>query len=121
MSGDSRPVRLYLDADVHRDLAQALRLRGFDVLSAWEAGNAALSDSRQLQFAAISGRAILTFNVPDFVALGAGWQRLGRHHWGIVLSPQVTLTLALQRVSRLLSTARADDLRDQVLWLPRYV
>jgi len=118
MASDSGRVRLYLDADVHKDLAQALRLRGYDAVSAWEVGNAALSDTRQLKFAADSGRAIFTFNVADYVALAVAWQAIGHRHCGIILSPQVSLTLALQRVSRLLNRMSSQDVLNQLVWLP---
>ena len=118
MVSDRQLIRLYLDADVHTDLAQALRLRGYDAVSAWEVGNATLTDFQQLMFAAESGRALFTFNVADFVVLGAAWQAAGRQHAGIILSPQVSLTLALQRVSRLLNRMSAADLLSQIVWLP---
>lgn len=37
-------IRLYLDEDVHKRVASALRLRRFDVVSAHEVGRWGLSD-----------------------------------------------------------------------------
>jgi hypothetical protein len=42
-------VALYTDADVHGGLASQVRRRGFDAISAYEAGNASLDDPDQLQ------------------------------------------------------------------------
>jgi len=59
-------IRLYLDEDVHKRVASALRLRRFDVVSAHEVGRWGLSDEEQLTYAAGEGRAIFTFNTSDY-------------------------------------------------------
>jgi uncharacterized protein with PIN domain len=76
MAEHSIYARLYLDADVHKDLARALRLRGYDAVSAHEVSNSSLADEEQLQYAADEGRAIFTFNAPDYLALWETWQSL---------------------------------------------
>ena len=55
-------IRLYLDADVHKRIATALRLQHFDVISAHETDRLGASDDTQLQFAAEHGRTLFTFN-----------------------------------------------------------
>ena len=112
-------LRLYLDADVHKDLARALRLRGYDVVSAHEVGNSSLTDEEQLLYATSDERAIFSFNGPDYLALWSSWQDAGRHHCGIVIAPQISLTLALQRLSRHLSSFTLNEMADQIVWLPR--
>jgi hypothetical protein len=52
--------RLYLDEDVHRRVAAALRLRHFDVVSAHEVQRWGLTDNEQLSYAASEGRALFT-------------------------------------------------------------
>jgi predicted nuclease of predicted toxin-antitoxin system len=66
-------IRLYLDEDVHKRLATALRLRQFDVVSVHELGRQGLTDEAQLQLAAQKGRALFTYNVADFVQLHLDW------------------------------------------------
>lgn len=44
-------IALYTDADVHGKLAGQIRARGFDAISADEAGNKRLDDLTQLEFA----------------------------------------------------------------------
>ena len=63
------PVPLYLDADVHPVVARIPRGREIDAVSSSEAGNVAASDRDQLDFARARGRAIVTFNVVEFVRL----------------------------------------------------
>ena len=59
-------MKLYVDADITPKLARALRQRGYDVLSAHEAGNAEAPDSEQMEFAVAQERALLTCNAADF-------------------------------------------------------
>jgi len=49
-------IRLYLDEDVHRRVAAALRLRNFDVIGAHELGRWGLDDEEQLNLAAEPSR-----------------------------------------------------------------
>ena len=62
-------IRLYLDEDVHRRVASALRLRHFDVVSAHEVRRWGLSDEEQLSYAAEEGRALFTYNAADYLQL----------------------------------------------------
>ena len=83
-------VRLYTDEMIHKDLAPTLRQRGYDVESTLEAGrsNQKIPDEDQLLYAAQRGRAILTWNMDEFVALDKQWKAAGRPHAGIIISPQ---------------------------------
>lgn len=101
-------VTLYTDADVHGGLAAQTNLRGFDAISAYEAGNAELSDVDQLAYAVSQRRAILTCNAKDFAPLSTAWWQDGRQHHGIVVSEQLPLGEMLRRVLRLLDSVSAD-------------
>ncbi len=85
-------IKLYLDEDVDPLLAQVLRDRGADCLSTLEAQNLGRSDNDQLEFATGQGRAILTFNVKDFVRLARECTGLGKHHSGIIVSDHLPLS-----------------------------
>ncbi len=67
------PLRLYIDEMIPTDLALILRQYGYDIMTAKEAGMLGRSDEEQLAFAANQGRAILTFNIKDFVKLQEEW------------------------------------------------
>lgn len=62
-------IKLYLDEDVHKKVATALRLKGYDAVSAHEVQKQSLSDDQQLEFAVSEARAIFTFNAGDFEKL----------------------------------------------------
>jgi len=61
-------VKLYLDEDMSSRVAQALRSKGFDVISSHEVGNDGLSDEEQLRYATKEGRHLVTYNAKDFLA-----------------------------------------------------
>jgi len=75
-------IRLYLDEDVHKRVASALRLRRFDVVSAHEVGRWGLSDAEQLAYAATEGRALFTYNTPDYLRLHLDWLQRGQERDG---------------------------------------
>jgi hypothetical protein len=79
-------IRLYLDEDVHKRIASALRLRSFDVISTHEAGRGGCTDEEQLIFAARERRAIFTHNTLDYLRLHIEWLNRGMRHAGIVVS-----------------------------------
>lgn len=113
-------IRLYLDEDVDPLLAQVLRDRGMDCLSTLEANNRGLPDPDQLTFATAQGRAILTFNVKDFVDLSREYARFSRHHGGIIVSNHLPFRELLRRMLLLLERHSHGDLTDKLLWLHDY-
>ena len=79
---------VYLDECVDQPLADALRERGFTVLTAREAANLALTDERQLEDATRLGMVTLSYNRLHFIRLHAAFTQQSRAHGGIVLLPQ---------------------------------
>jgi hypothetical protein len=110
-------VRLFLDEDVHVALAVALRKRGHDAVNALEEKRLGMSDEAQLKFAAEASRALMTFNVGDFVRLHNRWLEGGREHAGIVVSKQLPVGEALRRVLNLIQKETADSIRGEVRFL----
>jgi len=79
---------VYLDECVDRLVVEGLRQRGFDVLTALEAGRGEDPDDAQLTYATGLDRVLLSYNRTDFRRLHATYLRLGRAHGGIILIPQ---------------------------------
>jgi uncharacterized protein with PIN domain len=113
-------VRLYLDEDVHKRVASALRLRYFDAVSAHDVGRWGLSDEEQLAFAANEGRALLTFNSPDYIQLHRKWLQDGREHSGIIISDQLPVGETVRRLLNLLNRVTPDEMRNQLYWLQAF-
>jgi len=105
-------IKLYTDADVHGKLAELIRQRGFDAVSAYEVGNERLDDSEQLAYAFSQGRAVLTCNISHFASLFDEYWQGGREHYGIVVSEQLPIGEMLRRALNLLNSVTADEMRN---------
>jgi predicted nuclease of predicted toxin-antitoxin system len=114
------PFPVYLDADVHPIVARILRGRGFDALSANEAGHRQASDREQLDFAVARRRALVTFNVADFVREARGYAQEGRDHCGIVVSDQLEIGELVRRMTKVLGTYSASDMINRFVWLQSF-
>ena len=79
-------MRLALDHHYSGLIAEQLRSRGHDVVSAAERGWQAESDEVLLTLCAGETRALLTNNVADFAALARRWQAECRAHAGLVFT-----------------------------------
>ena len=79
-------IALYLDEQVQIGLAEALRVRGVDVLTTQEAGNIGVSDLEQLNCATGNGRSLFSYNKRHFAKIHYDWMKLKKPHDGIVLS-----------------------------------
>ena len=116
----SGSLPLFTDDHIEPRLARALSRRGFDVLSCQDAGqaNQRISDEEQLAFATSQGRAILTFNFVDFIALDIRWKQAGRRHAGSMVSPEIrSLTELIRRVEHHILTVPPEQQEDTLLWL----
>lgn len=113
-------IRLYLDEDVHKRVASALRLRHFDVFSAHDLQRWGLSDEEQLTYAAAEGRALFTYNTSDFLRLHLDWLQRGREHAGIIISDQLAIGEIVHRLLNLLNRVTADEMRNQLHWLQAF-
>ncbi len=110
-------AQLYLDEDIHKRVAYALRLRGFDVVSTSEVSNVGFSDSEQLAYAVAEKRALVTFNVVDYVKLNKEYLLSHKDHHGIIVSSQLPIRETIKRLLGLLNEFTADQLRNTLLWL----
>jgi hypothetical protein len=85
-------VTFYLDENLSPQIAEILRARQLDVISAHEVGNTQLDDRRQLQYAAGVGRAMVTCDIADFTALAVEFIGANIEHQGVVLIPSTFRT-----------------------------
>ena len=76
-------IRLHLDEQVDRAIAQALKRRGIDVTTTPEAGLLGAGDEEQLAFAISQERVIFTHD-DDFLTI----HQRGLDHYGIVYCHQ---------------------------------
>lgn len=118
MDRNARPfAKLYLDEDVHKRVASALRMRGFDVLSAHEVGRIGMTDQQQLDYAISQERSLVTFNIAHYVKLNNEYMLSGKRHYGIILSEQLPVGEMIRRLLRLLGRFSAGELENNLWWL----
>ena len=108
MSAESDTL-LLLDEDVWTGLAAALQNEGYDVNFVSELGRKGISVADQLAYAVSNGRAIITHNVGDFIALAKLYFEQEYEHYGIIIAPHLEKGTLLKRMLILLqSTTRAN-------------
>jgi predicted nuclease of predicted toxin-antitoxin system len=108
---------LLLDEDIHLELAEVLRSRGVDAIHVQEAGRKGFSDEEQLSFAAKNRRSLCTFNVRDFVLLHNAYVSADLDHFGIIVSKQVSLRVAMASILRLTQSHTLESLKNALIFL----
>ena len=115
-------VALYTDEHVTSRLAADVRTRGYEALSAIEAGHIGWDDSEHLAFAAEREMALFTYD-RRIVETIKQWTQAGREFWGVILSPQFSnrqYGTLLQWTLELLDEVTADDLRNALVFLQQF-
>ena len=110
-------IRLYLDEDVHKKVAAALRIRGYDVVSAHEERKWGISDFQQLEYAVSQSRAIFTFNVGDFIKLHDEYTQNNKSHFGILFSKQIPLKETIKQLTAFLYKNIAEKVGNNLFWI----
>jgi predicted nuclease of predicted toxin-antitoxin system len=110
-------IRLFLDEDVHTNLAHALKQRGFDAVHAQGLARTGLTDDEQLAYAVRQRRCLISFNVRDFVLLHNRYVEDNRRHYGIIVSKQLPLGVILNKLLRLLNEHSQDSMKNRIEFL----
>jgi predicted nuclease of predicted toxin-antitoxin system len=111
-------ARFYLDEHMNPRIAQALRLRGVEAITAQDAGRAGrgIPDPLQLAFAAVHG----------YVFVSGDWDFLGysgrvRPHAGVVIIPRhVDIGTAVLYLEIVAASGSAADYTDRLLVCPAF-
>jgi hypothetical protein len=112
-------LQLYFDHNVRGPIREGLRLRGVDVLTAFEDGMHQLPDSELLDRATSLGRVLFSQD-EDLLAEAAKRQRTGMDFAGVIYSHQKSLPVG-DCIAQLELVAKAcdpEELRGRVLFLP---
>ncbi len=123
-------AKLLCDVMIPAEFSAAIRARGFDVAEVRELSPEVQQDDWAiLALAAQHQRAVVTCNYSDqcsnFCLIHEEWQSQGKEHSGIILVPQFQISDHLrrwdvrERLLHLLNQCTADDLRNQLWWLPQ--
>ena len=113
------PVSLYMDHHVPKAITIGLRLRGIDILSAYEDGTDQLGDDLLLKRANELKRVLFTQD-DDLLEEAAKCQREGSPFSGVIYGHQlrVTIGVCIQDLEIIAKSAEPEELQNQVLFLP---
>ena len=106
-------IILYLDESVNVAVAEGLRRRGVDVISAKDVGNLGLSDEDQLKYAIKNNFVIVTHDA-DFLSLAKSYE-----HKGIVFVHQEKYSIGdlIRNLKLLWDMAEQKDMKNHVEFL----
>ncbi len=110
-------IALYLDEDVGTLLAKLLSAKGFDALTARDAGMLGRLDREQLEFATAEGRTVYTHNRADFDQLARQYADAGLAHGGIICAVRKPTHELLSRLLVILDNVTADEMMNAVRYL----
>ena len=112
-----KPPKLLLDEQIWTYLAKILREQGFDVIHVNEVDLDATPDEKIMEYAAGEHRAVVTFNIKDFVPLAIQYYEDGKEHYGVVVSKELSRAELQKRVTKLLESVTAEELMNAVRYL----
>jgi hypothetical protein len=112
------PLALYMDQHVPRAISVGLRLRGVDVLTAFDDGASDASDQMLLDRATALDRVLFSQDA-DLLAEAAHRHAAGIPFYGVIYAHQHTPVGACVRDLEIIAkVGDPEDLRQQVLFLP---
>ncbi len=123
-------ARLLCDIMIPPEFSAAIRAQGYDVIEARSLPVEIQQDDWAiLDEAARQQRLVITCNYSDpasnFCLIHAKWLKQSKTHFGIVLIPQFQISSRLRRweardrLLHFLNQHTAEELRNQLLWLPQ--
>lgn len=113
-------LKLYLNENLSRKIAKALREYGYDIISSDEAEMNQTDDETQFAFAAKHKRAIVTNNFKDFSELCDQYKTEGKLHYGVIFTTKCSITIMIRRLKKLLETLSLEEMINQIRWLNEF-
>ncbi len=113
------PLAFYFDQHVPATITRALRLRGVDVLTAYEDGADQWEDEALLLRATKLGRVLFTQD-EDLLGLAHRYQTEGQHFAGVVYAHQLRVSVGrcVQDLELIAKASSAGEMAGQVEFLP---
>jgi predicted nuclease of predicted toxin-antitoxin system len=110
-------ICLYLDEDVNVLVADLLRARGFDAITARDAGQLRLMDAEQFAYAISQTRALVTHNRTDFEKLVQSYFDSGQMHYGVIFAVRRPPQEIAQRLLAILNQVTSEEMQNQVRYI----
>jgi predicted nuclease of predicted toxin-antitoxin system len=103
-------ISLYLDEDVNVLVADLLKARGFDAITARDAGKLHATDAEQFTYAVSQARTLVTHNRTDFEELVQAYFASGQMHYGVIFAVRRSPQEIAQRLLVILNQVTADEM-----------
>jgi predicted nuclease of predicted toxin-antitoxin system len=110
-------IEVYLDEDVDVLVGSLLISRGFQALTAQQAGQLGKTDVEQLEYAVSKQAAILTHNRRDFEKLAQQYFEQNITHYGIIIAVRNPYQKIVERLLKILNQTTADEMSNQVIYI----
>lgn len=110
-------IHLYFDEDVSAGVIENLRTRGFDVLSARDAGRLGRTDDEQMLYAVSLRRALVTHNRVDFEKQHRRFLEEGMKHYGVIIAKRRRDAEVVAKLLALLDTVAAEEMQNQLRYI----
>ncbi|BCL37145.1 DUF5615 family PIN-like protein [Nostoc sp. MS1] len=110
-------VCLYLDEDVNVLVGDLLQARGFDVITARDAGQLRATDAEQLAYAVSQARTLVTHNRTDFEELVQNYFDSEQTHYGVIFAVRRSPQEVAQRLLVILNQVTSDEMQNQVRYI----
>ena len=112
-------IALYMDHNVPQAITDSLRLRGADVITAFEDGAHELEDSQLLERATQLKRALFTQD-DDLLPEAAQRQRKGEKFCGVIYAHQLNLSIGacVKNLELIAKAGKMADIENSIAYLP---
>ena len=110
-------ISLYLDEDVNVLVADLLRAKGFDAITARDAGQLHATDAEQFAYATSEARTLVTHNRTDFEELVQNYFSSEQMHYGVIFAVRRSPQEIAQRLLAILNHVTFDEMQNQVRYI----
>jgi len=112
-------IRLYMDHNVPRAITNGLKLKGIDLITAYEDGSSQLDDSELLDRASELERVLFTRDY-NLLQEATKRQRAGVPFYGIIYAHQLKISIGdcIRDLEIIAEAGDPEDLMNQVQFLP---
>jgi predicted nuclease of predicted toxin-antitoxin system len=110
-------IHLYFDEDVSVGIVENLQTRGFDVLSARDAGALGKADDEQMLYAVSERRAVVTHNRADFEKQHVKFLESGMNHYGVIAVKRRKDAEVVNKLLALLEAVTAEEMKNQLRYI----
>lgn len=112
-------IQLYMDHNVPRSITDGLRVRGVNVITAFEDGTAEVDDPELLGCVSKLGRVLFTRDY-NLLQEATKRQRTGISFSGIIYAHQLRISIGdcIRDLEIIAKTGEPEDLRGRVQYLP---